>query len=83
VAASRISRLASSGRRRRRGALSLPDGIPLSNLIGHNTYCHSATGIAAVSADEDPVAIAQKCSGDGLRRVRIDMDIATTPSMAG
>jgi hypothetical protein len=43
----------------------------------------SATGIAAVSADEDPVAIAQKCSGEGLRRVRIDIDIATTPSMAG
>jgi hypothetical protein len=43
----------------------------------------SATGIAAVSADEDPVAIAQKCSGDGLRRVRTDIDIATTPSMAG
>jgi hypothetical protein len=36
-----------------------------------------------VSADEDPVAIAQACSGDGLRRVRIEIDVATTPALTG
>jgi hypothetical protein len=43
----------------------------------------SAGGIAAVSADEDPVAIAQACGGDGLRRVRIEIDVATTPALTG
>jgi hypothetical protein len=43
----------------------------------------SAAGEARVSAEEDPVGIAQKCGREGLRRVRIDMDIATTPAITG
>jgi hypothetical protein len=43
----------------------------------------STAGEARVSADEDPVEIAQKCSGQGLDVVRIDIDIATTPALSG
>ena len=43
----------------------------------------STAGEARVSADEDPVEIAQKCSGQGLDMVRIDIDIATTPALSG
>jgi len=43
----------------------------------------SAAGEARVSDDEDPLEIAQKCSGPGLGSVRIDIDIATTPAISG
>ena len=43
----------------------------------------SATGEARVSEDEDPARIAAKCGGDGLRQVRIHIDLATTPSISG
>ena len=43
----------------------------------------SATGEARASENEDPVAIAEKCSGDGLRGVRIHIDLTTTPSISG
>jgi hypothetical protein len=43
----------------------------------------SATGTANVSADEDPVEIAQKCSGDGLSSAHIDIKLATTPAISG
>jgi hypothetical protein len=43
----------------------------------------SAAGEARVSDEEDPLEIAQKCSGEGLRRVHIDIDIATTPAITG
>ena len=43
----------------------------------------SATGAARVSDDEDPVRIAQECSGSGLRQVRIQIDLATTPAISG
>jgi hypothetical protein len=43
----------------------------------------SAAGEARVSEEEDPVAIAQKCSGAGLAEVRIDIDLATTPEISG
>jgi hypothetical protein len=43
----------------------------------------SAAGVATVSQDEDPVAIAQKCSGPGLERVGIDITIGTTPAISG
>jgi hypothetical protein len=43
----------------------------------------SATGTAHVAADEDPVAIAQKCSGPGLRSAHLDIDLATTPAISG
>jgi tRNA G26 N,N-dimethylase Trm1 len=36
-----------------------------------------------VSDDEDPVRIAEACSGTGLRQVRIQIDIATAPAIAG
>jgi hypothetical protein len=42
-----------------------------------------ATGAARVSDDEDPVRIAEACSGTGLRQVRIEIDIATAPAIAG
>jgi hypothetical protein len=43
----------------------------------------SAAGAARVSENEDPAEIAQKCGGDGLRAVRIHIDLATTPSISG
>jgi hypothetical protein len=36
-----------------------------------------------VAADENPVDIAQKCSGSGLRTAHLDLDLATTPSISG
>jgi hypothetical protein len=43
----------------------------------------SAAGEATVSTEEDPVAIVQKCSGEGLTEARIDIGIATTPVISG
>jgi hypothetical protein len=43
----------------------------------------SATGAARVSEDEDPVRIAEECGGSGLRQVRIEIDLATTPAISG
>ena len=43
----------------------------------------SATGAAHVSQDEDPAEIAAKCSGEGLRSVRIDINLQTTPAISG
>lgn len=43
----------------------------------------SASGTAAVSASESPVQIAQGCAGAGLRSVPVDVDLSTTPSIAG
>lgn len=43
----------------------------------------AAAGAARVSDDEDPVRIAEACSGAGLRQVRIQIDIATAPAIAG
>ena len=43
----------------------------------------SATGAARVSDDEDPVRIVQECNGSGLRQVRIQIDLATTPAISG
>jgi hypothetical protein len=43
----------------------------------------SAAGEARVSETEDPIEIAQKCGGAGVRAVRIHIDIATTPSISG
>ena len=43
----------------------------------------SAAGEARASADEDPAEIVEKCGGEGLRRVEIDIDIATTPEISG
>jgi hypothetical protein len=43
----------------------------------------SAHGVAAVSRSEDPAAIAQRCAGSGLKRVRVDIHLATTPRISG
>jgi hypothetical protein len=43
----------------------------------------SAAGTARVREDEDPVRIAQECSGSGLRQVGIRIDLATTPAISG
>jgi hypothetical protein len=43
----------------------------------------SAAGEARVSEEENPIEIAQKCSGAGLPEVRIRIDIATTPEISG
>jgi hypothetical protein len=43
----------------------------------------SAAGEARISDQEDPLDIAQKCSGEGLRQVRVDIDLATTPAISG
>ena len=43
----------------------------------------AAAGVARVSDDEDPVRIAEACSGAGLRQVRIQIDLATAPAIAG
>jgi hypothetical protein len=33
--------------------------------------------------EEDPLEIAEKCSGEGLREARIDITIETTPAISG
>jgi hypothetical protein len=43
----------------------------------------SATGDGHVASDEDPVAIAQKCAGPGLRSAHLDIDLAATPAISG
>jgi hypothetical protein len=43
----------------------------------------SATGEARVSEEEDPLEIAEKCSGEGLRQVGIEIDLVTTPTITG
>jgi hypothetical protein len=43
----------------------------------------SAAGEARVSDDADPLEIAQKCAGQGLDSVPIDIDIATSPALSG
>jgi hypothetical protein len=43
----------------------------------------SASGEAAASTSEDPAAIAQACAGAGVSSVRIDANLATTPSISG
>jgi len=42
-----------------------------------------ASGIAVVSASESPTQIAEECAGSGVRSVAVDIDLATTPSIAG
>jgi hypothetical protein len=41
-----------------------------------------ADGIAHVSEQEDPIAIAQKCSGPGLDQARIEIDLGS-PGISG
>jgi hypothetical protein len=36
-----------------------------------------------VSEEEDPLEIAEKCSGEGLRQVGIEIDLVTTPTITG
>jgi hypothetical protein len=43
----------------------------------------SAIGAARVSEDEDPARIAEECGGSGLRQVRIEIDLTTTPAISG
>jgi hypothetical protein len=43
----------------------------------------TAQGVANVSPSKDPVAIAQQCAGPGLKRVTVDGQLATTPSISG
>jgi hypothetical protein len=58
-----------------------PPGVAAIRLDG--TGGGSAAGAARVSNEEDPVQIVQKCSADGLRRVGIQIDLATTPTISG
>jgi hypothetical protein len=39
---------------------------------------HTADGVAAASADEDPAAIAQACLTTGLRQTRVDIDLVAS-----
>ena len=41
-----------------------------------------ASAVATVSPEEDPVEIAQRCAGEGLRTVRIDISL-TSPGISG
>jgi hypothetical protein len=43
----------------------------------------SAHGVATVSRSEDPAAIAQQCAGSGIKRVNVDVELTTTPSISG
>lgn len=43
----------------------------------------SAAGQGSVSAEEDPVVLASKCMNEGLRQVRVKIEITTTPSISG
>lgn len=42
----------------------------------------TAEGIAAISPEEDPGAIAQACTGGGLRTAKIEIDLQTSPSIS-
>jgi hypothetical protein len=55
-------------------------GVAAVNLQGRAGG--SATGTAHVAADENPVDIAQKCAGPGLRTVHIELDLVT-PGISG
>jgi hypothetical protein len=58
-------------------------GQQLELVPGLLAEAGSATGTGHVAADENPVDIAQKCSGSGLRTAHLDLDLATTPSISG
>jgi hypothetical protein len=71
------------GRRKLRFLFSEVRGPGVAAVRLEGARGGSAAGEARVSEEEDPVQIAQQCSGPGLRSVRIDIDIATTPSLSG
>jgi hypothetical protein len=43
----------------------------------------SAHGIGTVSRSEDPASIAERCAGSGIKRVNVDVQLTTTPSISG
>jgi hypothetical protein len=43
----------------------------------------SATGVASVSTEANPVQIAEACAGAGLHEAPLDINIQTTPTMSG
>jgi hypothetical protein len=43
----------------------------------------SAHGFGTVSRSEDPAAIAEQCAGPGLKSVKVDVQLRTTPSISG
>jgi hypothetical protein len=62
-------------------AESRASGAAIASATGARTG--SARGIATVSQSENPATIAQRCAGSGLKRVRVDIHLATTPSISG
>jgi hypothetical protein len=77
-----------------RGYIRLPDGrihFRFSEVRGPGVAAirlegsggGSAAGEARASEKEDPAEILEKCGGQGLRQVRIHIDLATTPSISG
>jgi hypothetical protein len=52
--------------------------LPYSGVAGG-----SALDVARLSSEEDPVDVIQRCGGDGVPSVLVDVTIATTPSISG
>ena len=53
----------------------------LLTLTGRNTG--SAAGVAAISQSENPLTLAQECSGSGIPQVDVTITLHTTPAMSG
>jgi hypothetical protein len=58
-------------------------GVASGTLTLAGFHSGSATGQGSLSSDEDPVEVASKCMNEGLSRVRVSVDIATTPAISG
>jgi hypothetical protein len=52
--------------------------LPYSGIAGG-----SAIDVARLSSEEDPADIIQRCSGEGVPSVLVDVTIETTPSISG
>jgi hypothetical protein len=56
-------------------------GLVVGEAVGSGSG--SARGLGGVSPSENPAAIAQRCAGAGLKKVKIDVELATTPVISG
>jgi hypothetical protein len=52
--------------------------LPYSGIAGG-----SALDVARLSSEEDPLDVIQRCGGDGVPSVLVDVSIETTPSISG
>jgi hypothetical protein len=66
-----------------RFALTETRAAPAAELHLEGSEGGSADALARVSEDEDALEIAQKCSGPGLDRVGLVIDLLPTPGISG